>query len=83
MKSYSNKYILFVILIFVNDCICAQMIQPYAFRDSVIVYPPGCYQKFDANKFIVPAIMIAYGFAALHIDGLTDISEGIQEETWG
>ena len=26
--------------------------------------------------------MIAYGFAALHMDGLTDISEGIQEETW-
>ena len=58
------------------------MPRTYESKDSIIVYPPGCYQKFDAKKFIVPAAMIAYGFAALHIDGLTDISEKIQEETW-
>ena len=58
------------------------MPRTYAFRDSIIIYPPGCYQKFEAKKFIGPATMIAYGFAALHIDGLTDISERIQEETW-
>ncbi|HTE30610.1 MAG TPA: hypothetical protein VK666_09585, partial [Chryseolinea sp.] len=58
------------------------MIQPYAFKDSIIVYPHRWYQTFDANKFVVPATMIAYGFAALHLDPLTDVSEGVHEETW-
>jgi membrane-associated phospholipid phosphatase len=82
LKLLSKKYTLFVILIFGISGIHAQITQSHTFRDSIIVYPPGCYQKFDAKKFIVPGVMIAYGFAALHIDGLTDLSEQVQEETW-
>jgi PAP2 superfamily len=81
LKLFTHKYALFVLIFAVCDT-HAQTIPSYAFRDSVIVYPPGCYQKFDAKKFIVPVTMIAYGFAALHIDGLTDLSEQVQEETW-
>jgi membrane-associated phospholipid phosphatase len=82
LKLFKKEFSFFIILIFWHSCICAQMIQPPAFRDSIIVYPPGCYSKFDTKKFIVPATMIAYGFAALHLDPLTDISERVQEETW-
>jgi hypothetical protein len=82
LKLFSRNCILLVVLIFGISPGHSQIIHPTSFRDSIIVYPPGCYQKFDANKFIVPATMIAYGFAALHIDPLTDISEGVQEETW-
>jgi hypothetical protein len=82
LKLFSRNYILLVVLIFGISPVHAQIIHPTSFRDSIIVYPPGCYQKFDAKKFIVPGVMIAYGFAALHLDPLTDFSEGIQEETW-
>jgi membrane-associated phospholipid phosphatase len=82
LKIYSVNFILLFSLVFSSSSLRAQMTQTNAFNDSIIVYPPGCYQKFNVNKFIVPAAMIAYGYAALHIDGLTDISERIQEETW-
>jgi membrane-associated phospholipid phosphatase len=82
LKLFSIKYILLFSLVFSSSGLRAQMTRTNAFKDSIIVYPPGCYQKFDAKKFIGPAIMIGYGFAALHVDGLTDWSGRIQEETW-
>jgi membrane-associated phospholipid phosphatase len=80
LKIFTLQYALFF-LIFNVSCAHAQVL-PSSYRDSIAVFPPGCYQKFDVKKFIVPVTMIAYGFAALHIDGLTDLSEQIQEETW-
>jgi membrane-associated phospholipid phosphatase len=82
LKLFAGNFILFFSLVFSSSALYAQMPRTCLFRDSIIIYPPGCYQKFEAKKFIGPAIMIAYGFAALHIDELTDISERIQEETW-
>lgn len=84
MKLFGPRYFLLPVLLFPVFFVQAQIIQtsPYAHRDSVWVYPPSCYQKFDASKFIVPGVMIAYGFAGLHIDAITDISEGVQEEVW-
>ena len=82
MKLFAGHFILFFSLVICSSDLRAQMPRTYESKDSIIVYPPGCYQKFDAKKFIAPAAMIAYGFAALHIDGLTDFSEKIQEETW-
>lgn len=82
MKFFPTNYPFFIFLIFGNSCICAQEIHPHALKDSASGYQPCCYQKFEIKKFIVPAVMISYGFAALHIDPLTDISEEVQEETW-
>jgi membrane-associated phospholipid phosphatase len=79
---YSSRLFFVIVIIFGHSCVFAQKIQPYAFKDSIPVYPPGCYQKFDAKKFIFPAVLITYGFAALHIEALTDISEEINEQTW-
>jgi len=81
LKIVSGKFLLFLVPFFHGAAVLAQKLPTSGFKDSV-VYPPGCYQKFDTRKFIVPATMIAYGFAALHVVSLTDISEGIQEETW-
>ena len=83
MKSFRHIYLLIFAGVFHASTLHAQIIQPFTMhRDSVWVYPPACYQKFDANKFIVPGFMIAYGFASLHVDMFTDISEGVQEDVW-
>ena len=81
MKIVSGKFLLFLVPFFHGAAVLAQKLPTSGSKDSV-VYPPGCYQKFDARKLIVPATMIAYGFVALHVASLTYISEGIQEETW-
>ncbi len=74
-------YILSVFFLFTIRQPYAQTISSPGLKDS-IVYPPGCYQKFDAKKFIVPGAMIAYGFIARYSDPLFDLSESVQEETW-
>jgi hypothetical protein len=90
-----KKYILFVCPLFAIASLQAQTtaslrfkdftphpVASYAYRDSLPVYNPACYQKFDVKKFIVPGVMIAYGFAARYSDPLFDWSEGVWEETW-
>jgi PAP2 superfamily len=87
MKQCSGKFrlwYLFFLLpqLLVAPVVHAQTIPTCAYKDSIAVYPPGCYQKLDAGKFIVPGVMIAYGFAARHTDVLLDLSESMQEEIW-
>src|SRR6185295_11914163 len=74
-------YILSVFFLFTIRQPYAQTISSRGLQDS-IVYSLGCYQKFDAKKFIVPGVMIAYGFVARYSDPLFDLSESVQEETW-
>ena len=41
------------------------------------------YQKpFPVQKFILPAAMVAYGFAGMHVAGLKNVNTGIKEEIW-
>jgi len=56
--------------------------QARGYQDSVAVYPPGCYQAFNAKKFIGPAILIAYGYAATKSDALFSISKSVQQYVW-
>jgi membrane-associated phospholipid phosphatase len=77
-----KKIILFIFSLLSISRLHAQAIPPSRYKDSIEVYPPGCYQKFDAKKFIIPGILIGYGIAARHIDALWDLSESIQEEVW-
>ena len=60
----------------------AYTIQPYAYKDSVPAYSTGCYQHFDVKKFIGPAVLVAYGYAATKSDGLFSVSESVQKYVW-
>lgn len=41
------------------------------------------YQKpFPLQKFILPAAMVAYGFAGLHVSGLKSVNKEVKEEMW-
>jgi hypothetical protein len=41
------------------------------------------YQKpFPVQKFILPAAMVAYGFAGLHVGGLKEVNEEVKEHMW-
>ena len=64
------------------QCLCAQTIPPYTYKDSVAVYPSGCYQKFDVKRFIGPAVLIAYGYTATKWDALFDFSRNVQNYVW-
>jgi membrane-associated phospholipid phosphatase len=77
-----TRFILCVFFFLTCSILRAQVILTSAYRDSVVVYPPGCYQKFEPKKFIIPGILIAYGFMARHVDAFTDLSESIQKFVW-
>jgi membrane-associated phospholipid phosphatase len=77
-----KRFILSSADLLIVTVLCAQTIQTYTYRDSIVVYPPGCYQKFEAKKFIVPGVLIAYGFLARHTDALSDLSESVQKLVW-
>jgi membrane-associated phospholipid phosphatase len=81
-KLFFTRYILCVFYLLTSSILHAQIIQTSVYRDSVAVYPPGCYQKFEAKKFIIPGILIAYGFLGRHVDAFTDLSESVQKLVW-
>ena len=81
-RLYLNKFILSALCLVSLPALYAQTIQPYAYKDSIAVYPPGCYQKFDVKKFIGPAVFIAYGYAATKSDALFNVSASIQKYVW-
>ncbi len=54
----------------------------FSLVDSTVIYPPGCYQKFEVKKFIGPAVLIAYGYTATKWDALFDISRQVQNYVW-
>ncbi len=64
---YLKKYIFSALCLVSTPALHAQINQPFPIKDSVAVYPPGCYQKLDGRKFIIPGVMILYGFAATQI----------------
>jgi len=79
---FFHKFILSVIQLPAVFILHAQTIQPYAYKDSTAVYPPGCYQKFNVKKFIGPAALITYGYIATKSDALFNISKSVQQYVW-
>jgi len=39
-------------------------------------------KKFPYKSFIIPAVLISYGFIDFYFDPVTDINEGIKKEVW-
>jgi hypothetical protein len=79
---HSHKKIL--IAAFASICITASYAQgpkPLSPGDSVLAVKK-ISERFDVRKYIVPVALIGYGFAALHLDALADLSESVHEETW-
>ena len=79
---YINRIFFSVLLLFSITALRAQNIRPDIYKDSIAVYPPGCYQKFNPKKFIGPAVLIAYGYAATKSDALFSISKSAQQYVW-
>lgn len=69
-------------LIFLIAGLRAQSVQPKVSSDSLAIYPPGCYQRFNAKKFIGPAILITYGWIAVKSDALFSVSKSVQQWVW-
>ncbi len=69
-------------LIFLIAGLRAQTVQPHHFKDSLWVYPPGCYKKFNPSTFIGPVVLIAYGWSATKSDALFDLSKSVQQWVW-
>lgn len=93
MNSISNKVCCFrtliaqrvvfsVIFLLSQPALLAQNLSLHELKDSVAVYPPGCYQKMDVKKFIGPAVLIAYGYAATKSDALFNVSQSVQKYVW-
>lgn len=79
---YLKKYIFSALCLVSTPALHAQINQPFPIKDSVAVYPPGCYQKLDGRKFIIPGVMILYGFAALKSEALINLNHSVQESVW-
>lgn len=77
-----QRLILISVQLLIATVVCAQNIQTYTHSDSVLVYPLGCYQKFDVKKFIGPAALITYGYIATKSDALFNISKSVQQYVW-
>ena len=73
---------LFPLLFFSQQTLRAQTVQPKIPVDSVAIYPPGCYSAFNVKKFIGPAILITYGWAATKSDALFSVSKSVQQYVW-
>ena len=78
----AKRIIFSVLCLFTLPTVRAQTIQPYSAKDSIAVYPPGCYQKMNVKKFIGPVILIAYGYAATKSDALFSVSQSVQKWVW-
>ena len=78
----TNRIIFSVLCLFCLHDLQAQTIQPVGYKDSIAVYPPGCYQKFNAKKFIGPGILIVYGYAATKSDALFNLSKSVPQYVW-
>jgi membrane-associated phospholipid phosphatase len=75
--------IIFPLLILVSQsALRAQTVHRNIPVDSVAVYPPGCYQAFNAKKFIGPGILIVYGWVATKSDALFSVSKSVQQYVW-
>jgi membrane-associated phospholipid phosphatase len=79
---FLHRLILSAIHLLTVTFLHAQTNQSYAYKDSAAVYPPGCYEKFNAKKFIGPVALIAYGYAATKSNALFDISRSVQQHVW-
>jgi membrane-associated phospholipid phosphatase len=77
-----NRIFFPVFLLFSITLSRAQTTLTFAFKDSTALYPPGCYQKFKVKKFIGPAILITYGYAATKSESLFSISKSVQQYVW-
>lgn len=95
MNQFSKGFFLLLLLLVNAVALRAQTMEPTAWhdqismypvdrvpRDSVTIYPPGCYHALDGKKFIVPGLMIIYGFAALHSSTLIDWNQAVKEDVW-
>ncbi len=81
-RLFFTRYILCVSYFLTSSILHAQTIQSSAYRDSVAVYPPGCFQKFNIKKFIGPAALITYGYIATKSEALFNISKSVQQYVW-
>jgi membrane-associated phospholipid phosphatase len=79
---FLHRFILSLVYLLTVPVLYAQTIQSYASKDSMAVYPPGCYQKFKVTKFIGPAALITYGYVATKSDALFNISKSVQQYVW-
>jgi len=43
---------------------------------------PEYKKPFPVQKFILPAAMVAYGFAGLHVGGLQSVNKGVKDEIY-
>jgi len=43
---------------------------------------PEYRKPFPVQKFILPAAMVAYGFAGIHVKGLQNFNSSVKEEIW-
>jgi membrane-associated phospholipid phosphatase len=78
-----TKQIIFSLLCLLSQPVLrAQMNRSQNIKDSIAVYPPGCYQKMNIKKFIGPVILIAYGYAATKSDALFSVSQSVQKWVW-
>ena len=80
MRKTRLFYTLF--FLFLMQVSTAQTIPSNSRTDSAVVYPPGCYQKFNIKKFIGPTVLIAYGYAATKSDALFSVSKSVQQYVW-
>jgi membrane-associated phospholipid phosphatase len=79
---FLHRFILSLVYLLTVPVIYAQTIQSYACKDSMAVYPPGCYEKFNVTKFIGPAALITYGYVATKSDALFNFSKSVQQYVW-
>ncbi len=77
-----KRFILSAADLLIVTVLWAQTIQTYTYKDSIAVYPPGCYQKFDVKKFIGPAVLITYGYVATKSEALFNVSKSVQKYVW-
>jgi len=43
---------------------------------------PTYKKPFPVGSFVLPAVMVAYGFTAIHVSGLQHVNSKIKEEIW-
>jgi membrane-associated phospholipid phosphatase len=43
---------------------------------------PAYRKPFPVGSFVLPAVMVAYGFTAIHVSGLQHVNSKIKEEIW-